>query len=111
MFNIHEAITRKQIDFQSITCEKAKALIQKMIANKCADRNCDSNDNVYAYEVSIDMLQDLHNSELFSDTDKETAINVATQLATYSVDSILIYRKRILISNETSCVPPQSKVD
>ena len=94
MFNIHEATTRKQIDFQSITCEQAKALIQKMIANQYTDHNCNSNYDVYAYEVCIDRLQDVNcdDCELFSDSEKETSLNLARQLATYSVDSILIYR-------------------
>jgi hypothetical protein len=92
MFNIHDATTRKQIDFKSITCEQAKALIQKMIANQYASHNCNSNYDVYAYEVCINRLQDVNNDfELFSDTEKETALNLVTQLGTYSVDSILIY--------------------
>ena len=93
MFNIHEARTRKQIDLESITNKKAKALLLKMIACKFVDYCCSSSYEVYAKEVCVDRLYDVNDDDykLFSEDEKKTAMNLATHLATYSVDSILIY--------------------
>jgi ferredoxin-NADP reductase len=93
MFNIHEAKTRKQIDFQSITDKATQRLLNKMSIHEFVDFNCNSSYQCYAHEICADRLDEVisDDGEIFTKEEQELAKKLQTQLATYSVDSILMY--------------------
>lgn len=87
-------ITIKKISYCQIECEKALALIDKMIENQEVDELCNSSGDLFAYEINADIHFDWvaeNENDYYTPKEQETASRLQEELEANNINSIIYY--------------------
>lgn len=85
-------ITIKKISSCQIECEKALALIDKMIENQEVDRLCNSSGDLFAYDIITDIHFDWvaeNENDYYTPEEQETASKLQDELQSHNIQSII----------------------
>jgi hypothetical protein len=84
--------TMKKISSCQIQCEKALALIDKMIENQEVDRFCNSSGDLFAYEINADIHFDWvyeNENDYYTLEEQEIASKLQDELQANNIQSII----------------------